>query len=192
MIDIKYSYLIGKACDLPQDFNVDLRIDPDTCGCKKLYDDIIDAFFCDTQLNYMNGILDVENKEQSFEEQSPFYTIFINDGTYLLSADYIGPSVYWARERGIEEDNIRSFLNICRTIGGHIVWPRGKKLKKKINTSRSGNLGVYDRIDWTLLLIALFYVTDNREQYLQRAGLRYLVRLKCFANSLNCVVRIIL
>lgn len=170
MIDKNYNYLIGKASDLPQDFDIDLRIDPDTCGCKKLYNDIIEAYFSDTQLNIKNGIVKVENKEQKISNNPAFYTIFVNAGKYLLSSDCIGPSVYWARERAVNDDKIRYFLNVSRTIGGHIVWPRGRELKKKINTSRGGKSGVYDRMDWTLLLISIFYETDNKEQYLQRAN----------------------
>lgn len=40
-----YNYLIGKAEKLDVSFNIDKRIDPDTCGCKELYDDFIEAFF---------------------------------------------------------------------------------------------------------------------------------------------------
>lgn len=95
MIDKNYNYLIGKASDLSQDFDIDLRIDPDTCGCKKLYDDIIEAYFSDTQLNIKNGIVKVENKEQKISNNPAFYTIFVNTDKYLLSSDCIGSSVYW-------------------------------------------------------------------------------------------------
>ena len=85
MIDIKYNYLIGKASELPQNFDIDSRIDPDTCGCKKLYDDIVEAYFGDIQLNIKNGIIKVENIEQRFSNKPPFYTIFINTDKYFLS-----------------------------------------------------------------------------------------------------------
>lgn len=38
------------------------------CGCKKLYDDIMEAYFSDTQLNIKNGIVKVENKEQYLQK----------------------------------------------------------------------------------------------------------------------------
>lgn len=77
-----------------------------------------------------NGILNIENKKLIFRNQ-PTYTLFVNEDEFLLSSDYIGPSIYWARECGIEDSEIREFLKICRTIGGHIVWPRGTEIRKK-------------------------------------------------------------
>lgn len=101
------------------------------------------------------------NFEQQFPNKPKFYTIKIDN--ILLSSDYIGPSVYWARKRGVSDDKIRNFLAQCRTIGGHIVWERGRGLKYKVNTSRSGSDGVYDRFDWTLLLLKIFLSDKKRD-----------------------------
>lgn len=45
MLNVDYNYLIGSSQPLPSDYNIDDRPDPDTDGCKKLYDDIIEAYF---------------------------------------------------------------------------------------------------------------------------------------------------
>lgn len=146
-MDIKYNYLINGNIDIfPNDFSIDERIDPDSSS-EKLNNDIITAFFSKTKV--------IENFKQQYKSNPLFYTIRCNNGT-LLSSDYIGPSVYWAREMGIGENKIRAFLKSCRTIGGHIVWQRGNDLKYKVNTARGGNNGVYDRFDWTLLLLKLY------------------------------------
>ena len=51
---------------------------------------------------------------------------------WLLSIDYIGPSINWALREleigGLSKYDIIETLNVCRTIGGHIVWPRGSNL----------------------------------------------------------------
>ena len=145
-INTEYNYLINDEIrNFPPDFCIDKRIDPDSVS-KKLYDDILVTFFPENQL--------AVNFEQQFPNKPKFYTIKIDN--ILLSSDYIGPSVYWARKRGVSDDKIRDFLKQCRTIGGHIVWERGRDLEYKVNTSRGGSDGVYDRFDWTLLLLKIF------------------------------------
>ena len=150
-ININYNYLINDDINnFPSDFCIDKRNDPydPDSGSKKLYDDILMTFFTETS---------ADNVEQQFQNNPKFYTIKLKNGNgTLLSSDYIGPSVYWARERGVSDDKIRDFLKQCRTIGGHIVWERGRDLEYKVNTSRGGSNGVYDRFDWTLLLLKIF------------------------------------
>lgn len=192
MLDVKHNYLIGSSQPLPSNYNIDDRPDPDTDGCIKLYDDIIEAYF--------HGIKDhtFENVEQQFrpdkykdldlqwenykklnndnplavskDKQPPFYTVFVDRGTpneFLLSADYFGPSIYWAVESGINDNQIREFLQISRTIGGHIVWPRGSHIKNKINPSRAV---VYDRPDWTLLLLKIYFKNRDEKSFLDGAN----------------------
>ena len=154
-MDIKYNYLINDSKDnFPDDFNVDERIDPDSCS-KELYDDIISVFFSQTE--------DVINWEQQNKLNPKFYTIKYSKDI-LLSSDYIGPSVFWAREVGISEETIRKFLKSARTIGGHIVWQRGSNLKYKVNTARGGSSGVYDRFDWTLLLLKIYLCMNIKKK----------------------------
>lgn len=170
MLDVHYNYLTGKTGKLPEDFVIDKRIDPDGDDCKELYDDLITAYFSDLEMNQRHGIQRVENREQySWKTQRMFYTLFVNGEDYLLSADYIGPSVYWAGKQGMTDVQIRAFLSSCRTIGGHIVWPRGSDIKegKTINCQKGGDKSLYDRMDWTLLLLKFFYMADgDKERYL--------------------------
>ena len=160
-----FNYLLGSENEVPKDFDIDQRDDPDV-GCKKLYDDEIIAFFGNSN--------DVENWKQKYGTKPPFYTIRIIEKQFLFSSDYIGPSVYWARERGISDDRIRDFLTICRRLGGHILFPRGGKRQKGIDTpnqAKAGSKGVYDRIDWFLQLIKIFYASKSRKDYLYEANL---------------------
>ena len=172
MLDTNYNYLIGAIGQLPSDFDIKKRIDPDSV-CKELYDDIISAFFSSDNENKENNIYTVENWKQQYGGKHPFYTIRINEDSdcILLSSDYIGPSVYWAQQEGISIENIRDFLGTCRTIGGHMVWPRGSDITwdgtLTINTAKGGDGGVYDRIDWTLLLIKIYYSFPKRDDFFQ-------------------------
>lgn len=89
---------------------------------------------------------------------------------------YIGASVYWAVKAGFSEDEIIDFLRISRTLGGHIVFPRGEnshityrfpanKFGKEhpitMNNSRGGEKGYYDRFDLTLFAIKRLF--ENKE-----------------------------
>jgi len=56
---------------------------------------------------------------------------------------------------GIKDNEIVDFLRIARTIGGHMLWPRGKQ--PTVNQAKAGSGGFYDRIDWTLIVIETFY-----------------------------------
>lgn len=196
-MDTSFNYLIGKSEKLPKDYNYVYRPDPDTDGCKRLYDDII--------LIYFKEFGKVENKEQSFKyrddkkspslkelwqkyellnndkpkrksdlDKPPFYTIIYKD-YYLLSSDYIGPSIYWAEKSGLEKSEIIEILDICRTIGGHIVWPRGKKRQlPTINQARGGKKSFYDRIDWTLFLVKFSYANNfDKETIIKKLDLEF-------------------
>lgn len=179
MIDTNYNYLVGNSEGIPADYDYINRPDPETNGCKRLYGDVIKVFFSD---------LDVENLEQQFladknkksenekawdmyeklnnsnpkprnsKKKPPFYTIKYKD--YLLSTDYIGPSIYWAKKQGLTDKEIIKILAIGRTIGGHIAWPRGDG-QNTINKLRGGGKSFYDRIDWTLYLLKTYYESEK-------------------------------
>ena len=178
-MNTNYNYLHGSEKALSMDYNIENRPDPDIDGCRKLYDDIVRAYFTDgkiqsdavevseQQFKYIKQYSKVSNKklwqryfalnndnpkEESAIYKPPFYTILYKK--YLLTSDYIGPSIYWAIEKGLSSNQIICILNKSRTIGGHIVWPRGKGTT--INQARSGEKAFYDRIDWTLFLIKQF------------------------------------
>ena len=168
-INTDYNYLIGRSTFLPDDYDLANRSDPDIHGCKKLYDDLLFLYFSEfvgaenkEQQFYGEKVDDIDtawdnyyhlNNENPIEKSStkkpPFYTIFYKK--FLLSSDYIGPSVHWASQKGLSDNE----LSIYRTIGGHIVWPRGRN--NTINYARGGKDSFYDRIDWTLFLVKLCY-----------------------------------
>ena len=179
LMNIKYNYLHGSENELDKKYNINNHPDPDMDGCEKLYDDIIEAYFkngklennevkvLEQQFKYYKQYNKIANtelwrryyllnnvnpKRESASYKPPFYTIVYKD--FYLSSDYIGPSIYWATQKGLSSEIILEILNKCRTIGGHIVWPRGEGTT--INQARSGRKSLYDRIDWTLFLIKQF------------------------------------
>lgn len=177
--DVNYNYLIENSIDnWPADFNVDGRPDPDSIS-KNLYDDL-KRFILNEAVMKDLKINDITNKEQvsKYGNKLPFYTLFVDGREHRLSADYIGASVYWAIEKNVKHEQIIHFLKIGRKLGGHMLWPRGFTVT--INTARSGNEGFYDRIDWTLVLLKLYFEHGNdKEAYLEKAielipeGMRY-------------------
>lgn len=182
MIDIGFNYLIGTFLDVPADYDYKNRPDPDSNGCKKLYDDIVSLFFSDydainlEQQFFFKGPLwknkiawdkyeKLNNRNPAKRtniKRPPFYTIKYND--YLLSTDYIGPSIFWAENAGLSQTEIVEILNVGRTIGGHIAWPRGAGSKiETINQARGGEETFYDRIDWTLYLLKIYFELDRKK-----------------------------
>ena len=99
----------------------------------------------------------------------------INEKTFLLSSDYIGPSKYYAAiafrsNHKNECEEMAKIFNICRRFEGHMIWPKGQYIDNgniylsygrrgqySINVSRSGSAGVYDRFDVTLYLLKQYY-----------------------------------
>lgn len=211
---VYYNYLIGMIGEVAPSYNYVQRPDPDLDGCKKLYDDIIEVYLSDGMIT---DKADVTNKEQQFkycknrdkisinelwrryfslnnespkEESSiykpPFYTVIYKN--YLLSSDYIGPSIYWAEQKGLARMKIIEILNKCRTIGGHIVWPRG--CGNTINQVRGGEETFYDRIDWTLYIVKLFCDNDFDKdkailEYKDSYGGEYSNVIKKVLDSIN-------
>lgn len=151
------NYLFALYPEYPRGFNLKTRKDPDKCS-KQLYDDIEKIFFSKERLGKL-GLNSIENKCQNFGN-GDFYTLFIDDGNHILSSDYIGASVYWAGEAELSDDDIKEYLKISRTIGGHMVFPRGGK-RKTVNQARGGKDSYYDRFDLTLLAIKKWYLNDD-------------------------------
>lgn len=150
------NYLFDLYPEYPLGFNLETRKDPDQCS-KQLYDDIEKIFFSKEKLESLK-LNSIENKCQNFNS-GDFYTLFIDDDKYLLSSDYIGASVYWAKQAGLADEDIVEYLMISRTIGGHMVFPRGQGTT--VNQARGGKNSYYDRFDLTLLAIKKWYLNDN-------------------------------
>ena len=156
------NYLFDLYPYFPKGFSLDdRRKDPDVCS-KALYDDLCEAFFDDDSKEKLK-ITSVCNKCQNFGK-GDFYTLSIDKGEHLLSSDYIGASIYWAQKAGLDDEKIKENLKISRTIGGHILFPRGEKIDGKsvtVNLTRGGEKGYYDRFDLTLYAIKEWFVGNN-------------------------------
>lgn len=75
------------------------------------------------------------------------------------SSDYIGPSATRAFQMGIDDLTVGNAIKECRTIGGHMIWPRHTA---NVNTARGR--AACDRIDITLLEIKDFYESNFSEK----------------------------
>lgn len=212
-MNTKYNYLIGSDMGISENYNIAKRPDPDTDGCKKLYDDIVVAYFSAGKIN--KSAIEVREQQFKYNKQNnrfsneelwnryellnnnnqkaissiykpPLYTIVYKE--FFLSSDYIGPSIYWASKKVLSSKKILEILNKCRTIGGHIVWPRGNG--ETINQARSGEKGFYDRIDWTLFVIKQFCDNDFSENEthsicLSKFGDKYINPITKVLESIN-------
>lgn len=181
------NYLFDLYPNFPKGFRLIGYIDPDSHS-KELYDDLRSTFFSDKQ-NELIGIESVENRLQQYGNYPEFYTLFVDTDKFLLSSDCIGASIYWAVLAGLWEDEIIDFLRISRTLGGHIVFPRGEnnhiayrfpanKFGKEhpitMNNSRGGEKGYYDRFDLTLFAIKrLFENQEISNKLMEKAWLNY-------------------
>jgi len=155
VVYLERNYLFDLYSDFPKGFNLKTRKDPDKSS-KQLYDDVKEIFFTRKQLDCLKLHI-IENKCQNFGK-GDFYTLFIDGGKYKLSTDYIGASVHWAQKAGLSDAEIVEYLKVSRTIGGHIVFPRGKKIT--VNQVRGGEKSYYDRFDLTLLAIKKWYSNE--------------------------------
>lgn len=100
------------------------------------------------------------------------------------SSDYIGPSATRAFQMGVDDLTVGAAIKECRTIGGHMLWPRHTA---NVNTSRG--MAACDRIDITLLEIQDFYESDySKKALLSQAIRNALVKdKKWFKNFIDFV-----
>ncbi|MGF7002556.1 hypothetical protein M2149_000945 [Lachnospiraceae bacterium PFB1-21] len=152
--DVNYNYE-------KETFDLNKRCDPDN-ESGKLYDSLFRIFFYNEERDRVKVV------GQKFKGRELFYSLFIekenNEDRIILSADYIGPSINQAKLlAGLKDSEIKKFLSNSRTLGGHLLWPR-QIGGTTINQARGGDYspkcgyGVFDRIDWTLLLLKCFYI----------------------------------
>ncbi len=112
-------------------------------------------------------------------------------GEFFLSSDCIGHTYRNTQSlkniiKNISPNEIKSFLEVCGTIGGYIVFP-SKKVNNKmtINGSRGCNYQIKDRFDLTLKCIKLFY--ENKDSPLKSTFDRYERFFKLFEDFKNYV-----
>lgn len=193
------NYLFDLYPNFPNDFSLHNRLDPDCCS-KDLYDDLRTTFFSEEQTKLIS-ISNIEIRQQRFGKSPAFYTMFVDGNTHLLSSDYIGPSVYWAAQAGLSEDEIINYLRISRTLGGHVVFPRGENshvtyyfppnrfgntYPMTINNARGGKKGYYDRFDLTLFALKQLFVDKEISNMLvKKAWLNYSDWFDLFKNDGN-------
>ena len=131
--------------DFPNDFVLEDRVDPDGQS-RVLYDDLLKIFFNEEAKKKL-GIESVKRKGCS---------LLINEGDYIITSDYIGASVNWGIRAGLTFDDSINLISISRTIGGHVMFPKGGR-KQTVNQARGGSVGYYDRFDLTLFAIKSWF-----------------------------------
>lgn len=124
--------------------------DPDACNIElyKTLTDVLDLMFNEELEVFRN------NKECCIH-------IKINNREYILTSDYIGFSKNWV-PHDIEDEMVSEALKITRTIGGHVAWPIGVGYPT-INQAKGTGQGFYDRIDWTLRILSIYYKYINED-----------------------------
>lgn len=144
-------------------FDNKIFLDPDEVS-SKLYDALYKLFFYDYRKMLETGIKCVQIIGQKYKGPL-FYSFFIKDNPMsneveeILSVDYIGPSKFQSYDIAkLSVDKIKINIKESRTLGGHILWPRATN-NKTINQARGGDsgCGLYDRTDWTFLLLKHYY-----------------------------------
>jgi len=139
----------------------------------KLCEAIYKLYFNNIQNNKKYGLPNVKILGQNYGKGLFYsFSVFefednVEKQYFLLSIDYIGPSVFQSENIGkLESFEIQNFLTVSRTLGGHLLWPRGRNMNPTINQVKGGEInpgcgyGFYDRIDWVLLLLKIYYLQD--------------------------------
>lgn len=129
--------------------------DPDIVS-EELYKDLNLIFLEDLNINNskINSVKIIKTKSNNYE-----ITLQIYNESFRLASDYIGPSHYWGKKSGMSNEEIENMLDISRMIGGHILFPKGKKywkVRETINQVRGGE-PYYDRFDLTLWALKEYY-----------------------------------
>ena len=173
--DVNYNYLEDES------FKMEQRKDPDKLSAK-LYDAFYHQFLENIYM-YPNRTIRInigsyqkyDKAQKTTEFGYSYYVIEANKPykqKHILSIDYIGPSIYWAKEIAeLNNDEIKSILETSRTLGGHIVWERGLQSgQKTVNQAKGGEChnGLWDRIDWTLLILYRWYSCLNNNTIIKK------------------------
>lgn len=126
--------------------------DPDR-SCYELYVDLGEIYFKNAEIKPIkaNG------------------SYHLNYDGFKLSSDYIGPSIPRGRNAGIENKELINMLKTSRTIGGHILFPKGKGYT--VNQARG--VTYCDRLDLTLWAIKQWYIDKNVSSKIKNSLDRY-------------------
>lgn len=201
-----------------ENFNINKRKDPEAKS-KKLYEDLVKQLLHEKKLP-SGKIIRIEKSAYLLNEDQYYETrILIIRGDKLLyriglGSDYIGPSINWAMKiNDITKEDIINFIQISRTIGGHIFFPRWIKdyttgkfhSGLSINNAKGGVKGFYDRFDLLLFDLELWYsgkkcklkdVYDKNKIWLNEfknfSGYIEFFKLEDFTNSDKTLIKALL
>ena len=191
---IYYNYLEDICPNFDKNKKIENEIDQKS---EKLNRALYELFFTDTERNQRYGIRNITFKKQDFGK-GPFFSFFIDKPDCILSTDYIGPSVWWCSKiADYTQSEIKDILKKSRTLGGHLVWTRGRGRVPTVNQVKGGELsyncgfGFYDRIDWTLLLLKAFYsvmIEDllSEKQYIRKIASYFSDDIEICDNDKEC------
>lgn len=162
-------------------FNLKHRSDPDM-DSKRLIGDLVNLFL-NNRKTPSGNIVKLAACCQTKDANKRWYAkvqVFSPSNEYIssfgITSDYIGASVNWALEAGIEKDIILEHLSISRILAGHIVFPTwySNPTEKSwdvypegisINIQKGGKSGYYDRIDCTLFAIKKWYSNQQSKLF---------------------------
>ena len=155
----KYKSTDYHFCEDEKDCNIKINING---KCYKDPDGVSNKLYLDlsllTNLDYVDG------KSKDYVGDYKYKHLLYNDLPF--TSDYFGVSKYWAQHKALyTEFEVGDFLNVFRTIGGHMIWhsiPKNIGYKKyTINWARGGRDGVYDRVDLTLYGVQCYYLKKD-------------------------------
>lgn len=126
---------------------------------------------------------------QKFKDKPLFYSFVTRQDNnleskvkFILSSDYIGPSIYQSSVIGqLKNSEIKEIVERGRTLGGHMIWPRGSK-ENTVNKVRGGEIyrgcgyGFYDRIDLPLQLLKIYYKVINENNNYRKQKFEEIIR----------------
>lgn len=104
-------------------------------------------------------------------------------GEFKLSSDYIGPSITWGRNAKLENEELLKMLEISRTLGGHILFPKGINVRQHTVNQARGGRPYYDRLDLTLWAIKKWYERNDSGSKIEAAITRYGKWFELFVDS---------
>ena len=138
-----------KDCDIKININGKCYKDPDKVS-NRLYND----------LSLLTNLDFVDGKNKDYHGEFKYKHLIHNNLPF--SSSYIGVLEYYAKRKALyDELRIGEFLNIFRTIGGHMIWPFNDVIinnRYTISSARYNAGVIYSRIDFILQAIKCHYL----------------------------------
>ena len=138
-----------KVCNISININGKCYKDPDKVS-NRLYND----------LSLLTNLDFVDGKNKDYHGEFKYKHLIYNNLPF--SSSYIGVLEYYAKRKALyDELRIGEFLNIFRTIGGHMIWPYNNVIinnRYTISSARYNAGVIYSRIDFILQAIKCHYL----------------------------------